>query len=65
LISVTDPRYSEIDRQFRQAFGNGIPLMLIPDGETIEGLSDKVNRSVQEGKTLLPRYYDWFEGQRE
>lgn len=59
MISGTDKRFQELSAKFEKAFGDIIPLMMVPESETIEGLTEKVNQCLKEGKDLLPNFYDW------
>jgi len=59
VISVTDKRFNVIDNKYFKAFGEHLPLMMIPENETIEGLAWKVDDSIKAGRDLLPELYDW------
>lgn len=59
MISGTDVRFEKLNTKFRVIFGDIIPLMMIPDGETIEGLTEKVNKYFEAQKDLLPELYEW------
>lgn len=59
MISVTDKRLAALDEAYKSAFGEHIPLMMVPDGETTEGLEEKIKQSLKEGKDLLPDFYKW------
>jgi len=59
VISVTDEQFDVIDNKYFDTFGEHIPLMMIPESETIEGLAQKVNDSIKAGRNLLPELYDW------
>ena len=58
-ISGTDPRFHALDDKFMARFGEGLPLMMIPESETIEGLTALVDECFAQGKDLLPERYDW------
>ena len=48
-----------LNRRFREAFNERIPLMMIPETETFEGLTEKVNKCIKAGKNLLGEIYNW------
>jgi hypothetical protein len=59
VISASDKRLKPLNELYEAAFGERIPLMMVPEGETIDGLTEKVNLSVQENRNLLPELYYW------
>lgn len=59
MIRGTDKRFDAVNKKYRNAFGEDIPLMMVPDGETIEGLLEKIEKSIRAGKDLLPEFYNW------
>jgi hypothetical protein len=60
MMDYTDSQeYYDLDERFIEAFGENIPLMMIPPTETFAELAEKVNKSIETGKNLLPEYYDW------
>lgn len=59
MISVREEQFQSINRKYRAAFGEGIPLMMIPENETVEELAEKVSKSLVAGKNLLPEMYNW------
>jgi len=58
-ISPHDDGYDEIDKAYFEAFNEHLPLDMIPQVETLEGLKEKVLECVKQGKNLLPDYYGW------
>lgn len=59
MISAMDKRLDELNAVYSAAFGERIPLMMIPESETIEDLSKKIDDSIKAGKNLLPEFYQW------
>lgn len=58
MIKTNDDAYRALYLRFVDAFGEGIPLYCIPESETLEGLTESVERCFAEGKNLLPEIYD-------
>ena len=59
MFSIRDKKYIAIAEAYEAAFGEMIPLMMIPAYETMEGLEEKVNKSIEAGRDLLPEFYEW------
>lgn len=59
MINTNGKEYKNLNDVYEAAFGNPIPLMMIPEGETLEGLKEVINKSISEGKNLLPERYEW------
>lgn len=59
MISVTDQNFAHVDKKYFDAFGEHIPLMMVPTGETLEGLEAKIDDGIKAGRNLLPELYDW------
>ena len=51
--------FIELNDRYRARFGDIIPLMMIPESETIENLTALVNECFRQNKDLLPEYYGW------
>ncbi|UWG98015.1 hypothetical protein LPY66_04205 [Dehalobacter sp. DCM] len=61
MISAADQRFRELNRLYETAFGERIPLMMIPETETIDGLWKNIHDSLVAGKNLLPELYEWID----
>jgi len=59
VIDPMDERFDPIDAKYFAAFSEHIPMMMIPDSETIEGIAKKIDDSIKAGRNLLPELYDW------
>ena len=51
--------FDEWNDKYKEKFGEWVPMMMIPQVETTEGLIDKIKQSLAAGKNLLPEFYDW------
>lgn len=61
MIDPTTKEFEALDEQYEKLFKEGIPTEMIPSIETIEGLSDKIERSIKTGKNILSEEYRWDE----
>lgn len=60
MISSEDTKLCELNERMKEAFDDGgLCLMMLPAWETREGLIEKAERSLREGKNLLPEAYGW------
>ncbi|GAA0135175.1 hypothetical protein YSY43_20150 [Paenibacillus sp. YSY-4.3] len=57
LMCLDTKEFIELNSLFQEHFGDVIPTEVI--GGTMEQLIDIVNKSVKEGKNLLPEYYGY------
>ena len=55
---TSSPEFQVLFAQFRSMFGESIPLMMIPESETFDGLKANVERCIAAGKDLLPEIYN-------
>ncbi|RRJ63276.1 hypothetical protein EHV15_10350 [Paenibacillus oralis] len=55
LMCVDTKEFRELDARMKEHFGDGVLTEQI--GGTTEELIEIVNKSVQEGKNLLPEHY--------
>ena len=51
--------FRTLNKRFIDTFKENLPLMMIPGIETLEGLTEKVNQSIEKGENLLPKFYNW------
>lgn len=59
MVKVTADLWEKM-QEFERVFPDStVPLMMIPGGETNEGLIDKINRSIEVGENLLEKEYGW------
>ncbi|MNJ52185.1 hypothetical protein D3C77_475080 [compost metagenome] len=61
LMCLDTKEFIELNSLFQEHFGDVIPTEVI--GGTMEQLIDIVNKSVEEGKNLLPEYYGYGRNQ--
>jgi len=57
-FEMTD-EFFEWDEKFQERFGDGIPTMMIPDEETLEGLIEKIQQCFEANENLLGNFYEW------
>lgn len=55
---TSTPEFQALFTQFRSMFGEGIPLMMIPESETFGSLKMNVEKCFAAGRDLLPEIYD-------
>lgn len=58
MVEFTD-EYIEWEGKFRKQFGYGIPLMMIPQVETTEGMIASIKKCLDAKKDLLQEIYKW------
>ena len=51
--------YRALNSRFKEVFDENIPLMMIPEVETLVGLTEKVNKCIEANKNLLHEFYEW------
>lgn len=59
MIDTSKTEYKDLNDTFKNAFGEKIPLMMIPESETFDGLKSKVMESIKCNTNLLPKFYSW------
>jgi hypothetical protein len=57
VMNIRTKEFRDLNILYKEHFGEDIPTEVISG--TMEELIDKVNRSVKEGKDLLPEYYQY------
>lgn len=60
LRNLDTKEFEEANALYREHFGESIPTEQISG--TIHELLEIVNRSLEEGKNLLPEHYGWQQG---
>lgn len=58
MIRGNTDAYKKLYARFLEAFGEGIPLYVIPEKETIEGLTASVERCIAEGRNMIYEIYN-------
>ena len=59
MIDTQSPQFKELKALYIKHYGGIIPLMMVPTSETLEGLTQKINASIEAGRNLLPELYAW------
>lgn len=57
MISAETTGFEKLNELFKRAFHEDIPLDIIPDSETFEGLAEKVYKSIAIRENMLPKFY--------
>lgn len=58
MIEVTSKLKEKMNEYFER-FADVVPLEMIPSSETTQGLIEKIDKSLEADKDLLPEAYSW------
>ncbi len=62
MVEITD-EYIEWNEKYKERFGEFVPLAMIPQIETTDGIIEKIKKCLEADRDLLPEIYKWkFDG---
>lgn len=58
MIEFTE-EFDEWNDKYKDRFGEWVPMMMIPQVETTEGIIEKIKKCLEADKNLLGEFYNW------
>ncbi len=51
--------FFEWNEKFEEKFGEPVPLMMVPEIETLDGMIEKIKKCLDANENLLGTFYEW------